>query len=869
MLDVSDFCLRSMTLALNDSVDKGVDPQKLQIIITDSAIQPAGVTQKLFDSKVTFADLVRVCSTQESGQQTSKAQLGNTLLSTAHASTLVSNYLNTYRSYLDQLRKTCGRGDSLGEAISLRTCTNSTPLVLPLTRMTPVFSDDSREDPEFLELLKKTTTESIRKLWPHPNKTNIVRTAGLVDVSDKVDGFVPMTVNTSDNNSLTEDKSEQESDDSPLASSSDNSADYKNDTSDSSEDTTSTNCGQCNPFENTNLLTESDTIDPNSNTAMKSNGEQLLLSDGGSANVISKSSAGPMQKGLLKVPNESLTSGDSYFRHSNETSGQLSGQSNWNDATQHKCPNDQLNQQMKTASLDSFLKHQQKLMQQQQLQRQILQHQQQQHRQQQQQMMEQYQQQEQQQRQQSANKVYGFQASEPNKNWFPSMEDSGTSSPRSRLASNSQLTTTYNPMTSGHVGIDVFNNGNQTSQDYFPSNNKVQGISVLGSYVENQSSSNYGELSSNSRTLKASYACLDPSNPMTLSVAPFNEYNHERDNFIHNNDRQMTFPHSTEEKNCSNSSRSWAEMSRAAYENESLTATSKAGYENDSLFGTSSTGSALEDRLRRAYARSRITQLSQPSEASRQSTVQRPILKVDNSSEMGVYTGQSSRCGFDSTIKTTMDGAFENGNRNNLESGYDEISNRYRWNSLTNCSAPSEAIDNTCLTSSCSSLRGDSDDTFMNMQPSTGLEQTSRVSRLYQWKQSLPTTNDINYMQTSRAMTDNSRMSSSDSIANSLLSNLQSDRDFSWNASSMSSPMSSMSQNVDQQVFGGSTMSGQYMFSDAYLNKVSSYNMEQRRLMTNTNMANASGTNPNQSESAEESNLFYEAEDARQNTWSV
>ncbi|KAH9507934.1 hypothetical protein Btru_053258 [Bulinus truncatus] len=81
--------------------------------------------------------------------------------------------------------------------------------------------------------------------------------------------------------------------------------------------------------------------------------------------------------------------------------------------------------------------------------------------------------------------------------------------------------------------------------------------------------------------------------------------------------------------------------------------------------------------------------------------------------------------------------------------------------------------------------------------------------------------------------------------------------------------MSSMSKDVDQQVFVGTAIGGQYMFSDAYLNKVSSYNMERYGKMTNTNMANASGTNPNQNENQPKSQIcFYEAEDARQNTWS-
>ncbi|KAI8771845.1 hypothetical protein BgiBS90_027380, partial [Biomphalaria glabrata] len=849
-------------LTINDSIDRGGDQQnKLQIIITDGSVQPAGVTQKLFESKVTFADLVRVCSTSESSQPCSKAQLGNTLLSTAHASTLVSNYLNTYRSYLDQLRKTCGRGDSPGEAISSRTCTKAVPLVLPLARMTPVFSDDSREDPEFLELLKKTTTESIRKLWPHPNKTNIVRTAGLVDSSDEVNS---MTVSTSDIISVTEEKSDQPSNNSSLAHASDNSdcTDYKNDTLDSSEDTTGTNCGQCNLLDNT-LLTETDNLSHNANSAMKSNGEQLMLSDGGSANVISKtSSSGPMPKSLLKVLNENLTSGDNYYRQSTDTSCQST---NWSDSsTQMKCTNESMGQQMKTSSLDSFLKHQQKLAQQHQLQRQIIQHQQQQQRQQQ-QLLEQYQQQEQQQqRQQTTNKMYGgFQPNEVNKSWIPSAEENGANSSRSRVVANSQPTTMYNPMTSGRVGIDVFSNGNQTNQDFFPSNNSVQGISVLGPFVDNQSSSEYSELSSNSRTLKASYACLDPSNPMTLSVVPLQDYQHERDSFAHT-ERQLGFNQPAEEKNCSNSSRSWAELSRPAYEGD---APSRLVYDNDSVYGTSSSGSTLEDRLRRAYARSRYPQSNQQTDATRQPSAQRPILKMnpamDNTNEMGVYNGQSTQCSFEVQNGNGLDSGFETGNRNTLDMGYDDMNTRYRWNSLSNCSTQSD-IDTT-------GMKSDTEEHFINVQSSSGSEQNSRLSRLYQWKQNLPTANDLTYMPTSRAIADSSRMTSNDSIANSLLSSIQTDRDFSWNASSITSPIASMSgmssQSLDHQVFGSSSMNGQYLFSDAYLNKVSSFNMEQRRQMSN-NSAHASNVSLNQNDQVEDSSLFYDADDARQNTWS-
>ncbi|XP_059150578.1 uncharacterized protein DDB_G0283357-like isoform X2 [Physella acuta] len=852
--------------ALSESADKGGDQQKkLQIVITDSSIQAAGVTQKLFDSKVTFADLVRVCSPQENNQQTTKVQLGNTLLSTAHASTLVSNYLNTYRSYLDQLRKTCGRGDSLGEAISSRTATKSVPLVLPLARMTPVFSDDSREDPEFLELLKKTTTESIRKLWPHPNKTNIVRKAGLAEVSDRVEAVKSMPVNSTDTSLVSDDKTDQQTDDSSLTEPSDTCDDgeFKNDDLNTTdEDTTLTDCEQCPVYTNSLRLGDVDTpISMNSsNHSMKSSGEPLVLGDGGSTTIINKTAVGPIQKGLLKLPNDTLTAGDNFYRHSTDASTVPS----WSDATQQKSFSDVTAQQSKT-SIDVFLKHQQKLLQQQQLQRQILQHQQQQQqqqqqRQQQQQLLEQYQQEQQRQQPtaaQTSNKAYGFQPNDQSKNWYPSIGGgSGSTSPRSRLTSSSQSSSSYGSgtMASGQMGLDVFGNTNQMSSDYFPSNN-MQGLSSIGSYMD-QSNSGFSEMPTSNRTLKASYACLDPSNRMTLSVESLHDYPSDQESYLSSGElsQQERQPYGgfnqplDDKPSCSDTSRSWAELSRPMYENE-VNATA---------------GLTIEERLRRAYARSRAGQIGQNGtssdtsrptlDASRQS-VQRPILKinpvVENSQESPTFNTSTNQRGFELI------------NRSNGDSGLEDYNSRYRWNSLTNCSLNSEPVENT-------GLRTDTTDSFMHMQSSMAADQGSRMSRLYQWKQNPPVTNDVSYLPSPRSPVDNPRMTPNELMTTSLLSNLQSDRDFSWNASSITCPLTStqnnMSQVVDQQVFGSASISGQYKFSDSYLNKGSSYSLEPRRQMANSGSSSLMGRG--QSEQPEDSGLFYDSEDCRQNTWS-
>ncbi|CAL1537495.1 unnamed protein product, partial [Lymnaea stagnalis] len=606
-------------------------------------------------------------------------------------STLVSNYLNTYRSYLDQLRKTCGRGDSLGEAISSRTCIKSVPLVLPLARMTPVFSDDSREDPEFLELLKKTTTESIRKLWPHPNKTNIVRKAGLSETNeDKREECVSMTVNTVDILVVTEDNSEQSDNNSPAVPTD------SCEKSDVLDDAPLTDCEQCTLYDSNLLLEDVESSMNNQNHNMKSVGEPLVLSDGGSANnMLSKTSAGPVQKGLLKVPNDNLTSGDNFYRHCQDTSGQAANNANWSESGQTKCPGESLNQQSKHSSLDVFLKHQQKLLQQQQLQRQILQHQQQQQQrqQQQQQLIEQYQQQEQQ-RQQSSNKNYAFPTSDPSKGWFQAIgSTSESTSPKSRLAVGNLQSSTYSSssMPTGHGGMDVFGNGNQQSNtDYFPSNN-LQGMSTLGGFMENQQTTGFSELPASNRTLKASYACLDPSNPMTLSVEPLHDYSSDRDAYVHQGDRQGSFGQAPDEKPpCTESSRSWAEMSRPAYDSDPLSS------------------STLEDRLIRAYARSRISQLGQATTGtdSARQPVQRPILKINPSMESNqenqTFGAQTFRGGFDPVSRNNSDAGFDLSNRNGADPGYDDFNARYRWNNLTSCSAQTDIPENNAVSNNSS-----------------------------------------------------------------------------------------------------------------------------------------------------------------------
>ncbi|GFO44419.1 hypothetical protein PoB_007092400 [Plakobranchus ocellatus] len=133
-----------------------------------------GYTQKLIQTDDS-ANLVRVyTSSATKAEEASKAQVGNALLSSPHAGTIVSNYLNSYRCYLAYLRNSEAFGTVGRDAVKPQhTPLSNVPLVLPLSRMTPVFSDDSHNDPEFIDLLKKTTTESIRNLWPCRNKTNI------------------------------------------------------------------------------------------------------------------------------------------------------------------------------------------------------------------------------------------------------------------------------------------------------------------------------------------------------------------------------------------------------------------------------------------------------------------------------------------------------------------------------------------------------------------------------------------------------------------------------------------------------------------------------------------------------------------------
>ena len=82
-----------------------------------------------------------------------------------------SMLFSRYRGYLDSLRKTSGRGSTVSDIIPLSNIFKNVPQVLPLALI-----DDSLDDPEFIHLLRKTTTESIRKLWNNKAKSSLLCT---------------------------------------------------------------------------------------------------------------------------------------------------------------------------------------------------------------------------------------------------------------------------------------------------------------------------------------------------------------------------------------------------------------------------------------------------------------------------------------------------------------------------------------------------------------------------------------------------------------------------------------------------------------------------------------------------------------------
>ncbi|CAG5134605.1 unnamed protein product, partial [Candidula unifasciata] len=850
-------------------INKGCKSQVSVLFTIDN--DAGGVTQKLFDSNVTFADLVRVYTTQENNAQSCRVQLGNTLLSTVHASTLVSNYLNTYRSYLDYLRKTCGRGDSHEQLSSPRAPPKSVPLFLPLAGMTSVFSDDSKEDPEFVELLKKTTTESIRKLWPHSNR-HYIRASTVTDTSENKDTeAVPEIDNNKTDSGRSEaftDTSQQQFEDSHEG----DSSQYSNDEGQISNSDRlklfkySYMCdNHLSPQEDSNISTN------NPNYTMKFSSDSVLIGDGDSANVQSLNSA-PVQKGLLEAVNDTQASMDNLYK--NTSSGPLvmhsntSGLSSWSSLGQQKCGGESNGQQGRPSTLDTLLQHQQKLAQQQQLQRQMMQHQQhlQQQRQQQQQqqqqqlLLQQYQQQEQQRQQSeqfSTAKSYSFQSSaDPTKSWLHAVGDgSGLTSYRPCVSASSQSTSLYKaePSVSHQAGLDSYGNNYQMNTDYFVSNSG-QCLPTRALHLD-AATNCFSETPAHTRTLKASYACLDPSNPMTLSVDPLQDYNNESDLFVNHRDMSLydrqsfsnlpsTFGSSFDERaTCPESNRMWAKIPRPV----------------TSFNDNDTSGKSLEERLRRAYAKSRISQFAQQeqwNDASRLS-IQRPIVKVNTVSEMNE----------DNQPYQFQRGLLDPGCRRTPSSTTNCVSTQERWNRLV-CSESLDTNGNDCVAPNSSGLGDEKAIAYVPMQTSTAADANPSLSRLFQWKQDTPPCNKSSFFPASRSPGDMSSLSPNDNVVHSLLSGLQLDRDFSWNASSISSQLSS-SHPVQNSLFQCNDVHGHD--SDASQCKLSDCNKlsaDQRRQLANNNNAAAAVVvlTRAQNDQVNDSSMYYDSGEAKHNT---
>lgn len=214
---------------------------------------------------------------------------------------------------------------------------------------------------------------------------------------------------------------------------------------------------------------------------------------------------------------------------------------------------------------------------------------------------------------------------------------------------------------------------------------------------------------------QASYACLDPTNPMTLSVDPLHDYCNEADVFTNPCDLSLyerqsystlpsTFRPSLDDRGIyPESPKMWSKMSKPL------------GSFND----VDNTSKTLEERLRKAYARSRISQFTQQGQwndnASRLS-VQRPVVKTN------VVPDASND---DSQSYSFQRGFIDSGSRRMPSLAVHNVSTPDRWNRLVSCPDSLNPNGSDCLIASSPCLRDEEGANFVPLQSSTVLDQSS------------------------------------------------------------------------------------------------------------------------------------------------
>ncbi|GFR87762.1 hypothetical protein ElyMa_000754700 [Elysia marginata] len=811
----------------NENINRSGDQHKIFEVENSDIFTPtsAGSSQKLFDSEVTFADLVRVRTASSTKPEPNKAHVGNVLLSTPHAGTLVSNYLNSYRCYLAHLRHSGAVGPGLGDRAKPQPSTlSNVPLVLPLSRMTPVFTDDSHNDPEFIDLLKKTTTESIRNLWPCRGKTNIFSKAeysssAVDDPSKSQVSIEPVSTEKADTLSNSDLADVDETD--GCSQRQDNYSTHFSDKDDA-------NVSLCqNTLQDICQLLGADNVPTET---LRDFGFDVTFSgETGELIYDLDHTDGPHKKDISPrvKPNKEMvkTLTDNVQSFSNSVpSCQIQTNSNcWSDVAQDSDCDSKLSH-YKSSHLNKLLQLQlqQKLAHQQQLQRQLIhqqRHQQQQLQQQQQQNqiysdqqlfqqfqgeklshegvlqqyqhLEQSQQQQQQQQQQHQNqqqqehqldalKLEKKQFSAEAKPWYQITTDGShrTSITKAVLNTSTQLTTVHASKVDADAtlpaGIGGFDRTKKkpVSGQRFYTGADMAGFPQSGSATITSQQS--VDTPSQLRTLKASYACLDPhqSNSVLPTDQLFDSLREESSVKL-SKDLSGDQPFSAEpfgevgltltsEDSNASCRKSWPNLNHHGVSVISANDGSNGKHNVPETRWGRNTETSVQERLKRAYAR---TLTGDFNHAGAWTTG----FSTDRSQQLGSF-----KSGHDETFGSGLDSqglTFHDQNMfyDSLDSslgvggvlGFAKSNNA--WPQLEEASGTFDGFEYS------------TDDCHGRSQGLTSLDQSSRLSRLYQWRTE-PDTLRGPGCELSAAPT---------SCSGALVTTSQADRDFSWNASSV------------------------------------------------------------------------------------
>ncbi|XP_005097200.1 uncharacterized protein LOC101857561 [Aplysia californica] len=249
------------------------------------------------------------------------------------------------------------------------------------------------------------------------------------------------------------------------------------------------------------------------------------------------------------------------------------------------------------------------------------------------------------------------------------------------------------------------------------------------------------------RTLKASYACLDPSNPMTLSADPLMEpsgsesgggsiscssYCQQREQQQQQQQQQQPFNHFSQnfsgvigDKNEYNTetTRAWSE---ATCENPRYLDKTEGGMGNKD-------GGSVESRIRGVQSRTpgvNVCQEEYSAQYGRQN--QRPIVKMATPS---LICSQTDGFGMNQNQGNNLD--FNSLSTSQTSFGFLEEEPRDDWSTFPSCSGIFDhQLASGGLLCTPNSVMGDTGMGFMSYRAASTMDQTAaRTSRLYQWKQ--------------------------------------------------------------------------------------------------------------------------------------